>query len=308
MALLEVKEADFRYYGSSFELKGVNLFLSKGDRLVIYGRENSGKTTLLRVLCGLEDYSQGNILLDGVELKELSQKDMGIGYTFDKSILDGKELVKDIISLPTKLREASQDRIDSYLKDVEKRCDLPLSAKVKDLSDMQVAMLILARLFAVDRRLYLIDDVWKDLTREEKSLVTDYLIENINDKSAIVATDDEILARKVATDKIVVLTEKQVAPMMTAEEISARPINMQSAIFAGYELHIGSLVKIEDSYFADINGEKFLVSKPISDIYVGKKVCFAIKRLGEPSDKDEVGDGEVMSFYYDLDVERVITS
>ena len=70
MALLEVSKVDFQYYGSSFGLQDVNLSLNEGDRLIIYGRENSGKTTLLRMLCGLEEYCRGSILLDGADIKE----------------------------------------------------------------------------------------------------------------------------------------------------------------------------------------------------------------------------------------------
>ena len=232
---------------------------------------------------------------------------MDIGFSFDRRILDVKASVGDTISLPMKLREVPTVYIDSYLESVAK-LDLPSNAQVKDLSDMQVALLILARLFSVDRRLYLGDDVWKDLAQEEKYLVLDYLIENIKGKSVIIATDDDVLTKKIATGKIVVMTDKQVAPMLSLEEICARPINMQSAILSGYELHIGELVKNGSEYFANISEELYSVAQPISDIYVGKKVCFAIKRLGEFSDKDEVDDGEVMSFYYDLDVERIITA
>ena len=281
MVMLEVKDVDFKYYGSTFELNGVNLSLGDGERLVIYGRENSGKTTLLRVLCGLENYSKGNIILDGVELKKLSQKDMNIGYTFDKSILDSKSLTKDILSMPMKLREVSQSQIESYIAKVSERCNLPMQSQIKDLSNMQVAMLILARLFSVDRRLYLIDDVWKDLPEEEKTTLLEYLDENIKGKSVVIATDDKDFAKSTTEEKILVLTEKEVAPTLSAQEISANPINMQSAIFAGYELHVGKLVKTEDKYYADICGEHFLVSPPIGDIYVGKNVCFAIRRVGK---------------------------
>ena len=307
MAILEVKDVDFRYYGSNFGLSGVNLSLNNGDRLAIYGRENSGKTTLLRVLCGLESYNSGSILLDGVELKELSQKDMDIGFTFDKSILDGKSIVKDVVSMPMKLRKVPQSQVESYLADVSKRYNLPMNAQVKDLSDMQIAMLILSRLFEVERRLYLIDDVWKDLSKEEKTLVTDRLIEDIRDKSVIIATDDANFAKSIATDKVLAMTDKEVSPPMSVREICSRPINMQSAIFAGYELHIGELVKIDDKYFADIYGERFSVSRPIGDVYVGKRVCFAVKRIGDSGEREEVVDGEVMSFYYDINNERIIS-
>ena len=307
MALLEVTKVDIKYYGSSFELRDVNLTLSKGQSLVVYGMENSGKTTLLRSLCGLEEYCSGSILLEGIELKELSQKDMDVGFTFDRRVLESKATVEDTISYPMKLRGIESRAIERYLDMTASRLDLPLQLQIKSLSDLQVAKLILARLFAVDRRLYLIDDVWKDLPKDEQNLVIAYLKENIRGKSVIVATDDRALARDISSDNIVVLSDKQVLPVLSLEEISNRPLNMQSACFAGYELHLGQLIKVEDDYFASLYGGQYKVAKPIGDVYVGKKVCFAIKRSGEPSEKKEVGDGVVMSFYYDSSNERIIS-
>ncbi|MDE6210900.1 MAG: ATP-binding cassette domain-containing protein [Clostridia bacterium] len=307
MALLEVSKVDFKYYGSSFGLQDVNLSLDSGDRLVIYGRENSGKTTLLRLLCGLEEYCSGSILLGGAQLKELSQKDMDIGYSFDKSILDAKALAGEIISYPMKLRNLRSDDIDDYLERVADKCKIPLQSHIKDLSDRQIALLILARLFAVDRRLYLVDDVWKDLPQEEKIIVFDFLKEHIAGKSVIVATDDSGLAKEIYTDAIVVLAEGEVSPLLSLEEINSRPLNMQSAIFAGYELHIGQLVKTDGKYFANLYGSKYPVSQPIGTIYEGQRVCFAVQRFGEPCELEEVGEGIVMSFYYDVNNERIIS-
>ena len=307
MALLEVSKVDFQYYGSSFGLQDVNLTLNKGERLALYGCENAGKTTLLRVLCGLEEYYRGSILLDGVELKELSQKDMDIGFSFDRRILDGKDIASDVISYPMKLRNMPSDYVESYLKQVSEKCKIPLTSQIKDMSDAQVVMLILARLFAVDRRIYLIDDVWKDLPEDDKFEVYGVIAENLKGKSAIISTDDSDFAMKISTGSVLVLTERQVLPMLTVEEILKRPLNMQSAVFAGYELHIGQLVKTEEEYFADICGKLYPVSRPMGEIYVGKRVCFAVKRLGERCDTEDVGNGEVMNFYYDVDNERIIS-
>ncbi|MDE7348180.1 MAG: ATP-binding cassette domain-containing protein [Clostridia bacterium] len=307
MALLEVSKVGFKYYGSDFELRDVDLSLDKGEKLVIYGCENAGKTTLLRILCGLEKYDCGSILLEGAELKELSQKDMNVGFSFDRRILEGKALAEDVISFPMKLRNISSESVADYLKRVSEKYNIPLQMRIKDLSDLQVAILILARLFAVNRRLYLVDDVWKDLSQEEKIIVFDFLKENIAGKSVIIATDDTDFAKELTTDKVVVTTDKEVAPMMSLEEISARPLNMQSAIFAGYELHIGRLIKVEDNYFAELYGKEYAVAQPIGDIYVDKRVCFAVKRSGGPCDVQEVGEGIVMNFYYDVDNEKVIS-
>ena len=76
MTLLKVTNAYVSYYGSSFSITGVNLTLEEGEKVVIYGREGCGKTTLLRALAKLEEYTSGDVYVEGKSLKELCQKSL----------------------------------------------------------------------------------------------------------------------------------------------------------------------------------------------------------------------------------------
>ncbi len=311
MAVLEARKVDIKYIGSEFEINDFNLTLNEGDCIPIYGRFDFGKTTLLRTLCKLEEYS-GSILLDGIELKEISQKDINIGYTFDADILKRKSTVGEVLSFPMSLRKLSQDRIDSYISNVSARCGFSADDTVESLSDLQKAMLILARLFSVERKIYLIDDVWEGLSNDEKTGVWEYLKDKLYGKTALIATKDIQFAKAITNRAIVILSHNQVLTAISAEDIQRLPLNMESAIFAGYGLHVGRLSKNKDgTYCACLYGKNYLVDAPINDIYVSKEVCFAVKSENTDGDAEIEGLSEsdaVKQFYYDLKNERLISS
>lgn len=304
MTLLKVTNADVNYYGSSFSLTDVNMTLEEGEKVVVYGRDGCGKTTLLRTLAKLEEYTSGDIYVEGKSLKKLCQKELDFGYTFDSSVLSQRDVVADVISYPMRLRDVSQSKIDGYLGKVSGELSLPLDGKVSQLSQLQVAKLIIARLFCVKRRLYLVDDVWKDLPCDEKMQVIDILTRYLEGKSAVIATDDVDVFKALGIDSVIVLSSGSATRQTTYDRLAKRPTNMESAIFCGYELHIGRLERSGERYCADIEGIKYSVVKPISDVFVGKNVCFVIKgeELQESAGKLSV----VKDVYYDLQSERII--
>jgi len=293
---LSLQSVNMTYYGSAFGLTVVDLNLSEGETLVVYGREGSGKSTLLRIIAKLEEISSGEILLKGINMRDVSHKELNFGYTFGKESLDKRKTVGEIIAYPMLLREYSQDKIGEYLEYAEHFFDLDCACKVSDLNEIDVAHMILARLFSVERQLYLVDDVWKDLPLEIQSEIVDKVVLLTQAKSAIVAIGDVRLAEKFFDkNRLTVAFGGTFTSALPLDQIKRRPQNMESAILCGYELHIGRLQKTELGYYAELEGEKYPVSQPISDIYVGKEVCFALD-----------GAFGVQKFYYDKNCERII--
>lgn len=71
---IEFRDVYFRYPGASADtLKGITLKIQKGERLAVVGRNGSGKTTFIKLLCRLYDADRGEILVNGVNIKELSR-------------------------------------------------------------------------------------------------------------------------------------------------------------------------------------------------------------------------------------------
>jgi putative ABC transport system ATP-binding protein len=74
--LIKVDKISKIYNGNTYALNGLNLSISKGDWTSITGPSGSGKTTLLNILGCLDSPTKGNVLIDGTEITNLSQRDL----------------------------------------------------------------------------------------------------------------------------------------------------------------------------------------------------------------------------------------
>jgi ATP-binding cassette subfamily B protein len=94
---VELRGLGFRYGGpeSPLVLEGINLEVSPGSSVAIVGRSGCGKTTLVKCIAGLQEPTEGSILVDGVDLRTLNYRDfrdrIGVvlqeSYMFDETIL-----------------------------------------------------------------------------------------------------------------------------------------------------------------------------------------------------------------------------
>lgn len=72
---IEYKNVYFKYPGSeNYSLENVNIKISNGERLAVVGRNGSGKTTFIKLMCRLYDVTEGEILINGVNIKEYSKR------------------------------------------------------------------------------------------------------------------------------------------------------------------------------------------------------------------------------------------
>jgi len=73
---LELRDVSFRYPGADHDtLSHVNLVIHPGEKLAVVGRNGAGKTTLIKLLCGLYDPTEGQVLLDGEDIRQYNRRD-----------------------------------------------------------------------------------------------------------------------------------------------------------------------------------------------------------------------------------------
>lgn len=206
-AFLQLKNVEKIYQGGNVGLLDINFSMCKNERIVFVGEAQSGKTTLLSLIAGVEFPTKGDIFLTDKNITNSKIKEKNFGFVESGLQLKNFKSVKTSICYPLKIRKFNKALIEEKLLFVLKQCEMEKFAnkKIKDLTCFQKVVTALARLSIVDRDLYLIDDIFEKLSNND----IDKLVEIINklffDKSLIICTNSIEVAKKLQPDKIGIL-------------------------------------------------------------------------------------------------------
>lgn len=168
MNKLELINVSKTYTGGYGAIASASFTLTKGDRLTIIGDSLSGKTTLAKLIVGLEKVSSGELRYDGAS--GLSADKLNIGYFTDMH-MKRSATVYSIVEYPLKLRGVTDTR-EAVNKALELFSITNLARlKVKDISPIQMRLVALARLFVVERDLYILDNPLGDLPLNNRNVL-----------------------------------------------------------------------------------------------------------------------------------------
>ena len=167
---VEVTELTKKYFGGTDVLHDVSFCADAGQINVIYGGRWSGKTTLLHVIAGLEDYQSGHVMLDGREITDIRprERDLAI-YLETKPFFGHKTALKNIV-YPLKIRGVKKERYEMGMRAAE-RVGLGLGLLDKPaymLTPEQAALTQIARMIVLDRGLYLFDNPLRHFSGDDR--------------------------------------------------------------------------------------------------------------------------------------------
>ena len=211
--MIELKDVCFRYDNASTEtLKGINLTIGKGEVLAVVGPSGGGKSTLLRILAGLERPSKGTMVLEGNEIFSdqlfITPNRRGIGMVFqDYALFPHMTVEKNIeYGLFKLIPKNKKDRIKEVLKLVnlegyEKRYP-------HELSGGQQQRIALARALAPRPTVLLLDEPFSNLDTHLLEKVRDELFEiiRLSGTTTVMVTHNPEDA-KTQADKIIRIVE-----------------------------------------------------------------------------------------------------
>lgn len=141
--MIELKNVYLGYNKEYYALFDINLKFQKGDRAVLVGENGSGKTSLLRVIAGLEKVQKGEIYIDNTPLKNVDfAKDVSLGYLSSKAIFYENKTVLKNLMWALKIRGEDKDMQEKKALEVLK------DYNIEHLKDEKVG-----RLCKSDRRL-----------------------------------------------------------------------------------------------------------------------------------------------------------
>lgn len=146
--------------------------------VVILGEEGSGKTTFLNIIAGLEQDYSGEVFLDGINRREVYNKENNISYIMAKPVFfENKSVLKNLLYVyKVKDKKFNKDDAISEIKEVVKEFGLIecLSKKVKKCLLFEKKLVALARFYLKKSKLLIMDEPLEGLIEIEKSCLINY--------------------------------------------------------------------------------------------------------------------------------------
>jgi len=185
-------------------LKGIHLNIEEGETLALTGKSGSGKSTLLSLLAGLDTIDGGDIIIDGINISKMSEKDLShfraknLGIIFQQFHLVSTLTALENILLPLELLKSSNaiEKAKNLLESVglSNRSDhLPF-----ELSGGECQRVAIARALAIGPSLILADEPSGNLDEETGARVMDLLFKMVHETKTtlILVTHDHDLAKR----------------------------------------------------------------------------------------------------------------
>ena len=194
--------------GNKNILDGCNFNLEKGKSYALVVESIAGKSTLLNIIAGFEDVSQGSIYIEDKLLKKkVDFYRYTLGYLFQNFALLENQTISQNLGLALKFKKNKKDNMN-LKKEVLKKVGLDLDIKriVSSLSGGEQQRVALARLILKDPKIILADEPTGSLDTKNGKIVIDLLLKLLDEnKTMIVVTHDLELAKRF--DVIVNISE-----------------------------------------------------------------------------------------------------
>lgn len=257
MSGVKLKNLVKSYDGKKNIIDNITLDINDKEFIVLVGSSGCGKSTILRLISGLEDITSGDILIDNKIVNNIHPKDRDIAFVFQSYALYPHMSVYDNIAFGLKMRKFDKNTIDKKVKEAANILNLNefLDRKPKQLSGGQRQRVALGRAIVRNPKVFLMDEPLSNLDanlrvhmraeikRLHKRLGTTF----------IYVTHDQTEALTMG-DRIVVLDKGRIQQVASPEEIYNNPKNVFVAGFIGQMnfinvKNIGGKFKIENAEF-----------------------------------------------------------
>ena len=226
---VEFKNVSFKYPDADeYLLKNISFKAKKGETVAFLGSTGSGKSTLLNLIPRFYDASEGEVLVDGVNVKEYKEEDLHnrLGYVPQKAVLFKGTIKSNIAYGENKEKEITDQKVaeaihvaqaDEFVLKLDDKYDHPIAQGGTNVSGGQKQRLSIARAIARDPEIYLFDDSFSALDYKTDATLRKELKKYTKDATTL------IVAQRIGTimnaDRIIVLENGECVGMGTHKEL-----------------------------------------------------------------------------------------
>ncbi len=236
---IRFENVSFAYKNDEYVLKNLDFTIKPGEKVALVGPTGAGKSSIVRLLCRLYEASQGQILVDGVNVRDMRQAELRqhIGVILQDGFLFAGDVKSNIslgetYSLAEIQSAAERTNVASFIEDLPQGYNTQLRERGTNLSGGQKQLLAFARAAIRNPRILVLDEATASLDVGTESLIQDALDHLLEERTAI------IIAHRLSTiknvDRILVLKQGQLVEQGSHEELLS-----QGGLYAGlYQLQM----------------------------------------------------------------------
>src|ERR671933_320376 len=236
MAEIEFDDVVKRYPDGFEAVKHMNLDIRDGELMILVGPSGCGKSTALRMIAGLEDISEGDLVIGGEVVNEKAPKDRDIAMVFQNYALYPHMSVRDNMGFALKLRGVDKGEIDRKVEEAAKILDLTqhLDRKPANLSGGQRQRVAMGRAIVRDPAAFLMDEPLSNLDaklRVQMRTEVSRLQKRLG-TTTVYVTHDQVEAMTLG-DRVAVMRGGILQQVGPPQELYDAPANLFVAGFIG---------------------------------------------------------------------------
>ena len=237
---IEFRNVSFKYENESdyYVLKNINFKVSAGENIAILGPTGSGKSTLVKLIPRFYDTSEGDILIDGINIKDVSFKSLRrqIGYVSQNRILFSRTIKENIafgkkdLQLEDIKKAAIASDIHQFIEeDLPDKYDTEVSERGTSLSGGQKQRISIARALAVRPKILILDDATSSVDVDTEYRIQKHFQEVFKKSTTFLITQRLSSVRNA--DRIIVLDNGEIVQIGTHEELMSQKNSIYRSMY-----------------------------------------------------------------------------
>jgi multiple sugar transport system ATP-binding protein len=223
-------------YGSVSVIEGLNLDIHDHEFMVLVGPSGCGKSTALRMIAGLEEISEGQILIGDRIVNDLHPKDRDVAMVFQTYALYPHMTVRQNIEFGLKIRKTPKEEMEAKVSGAAETLGIAalLDRKPKELSGGQRQRVAVARAIVRDPKVFLFDEPLSNLDAKLRVQMRAEIskLQHRLRTTVVYVTHDQIEAMTMG-HRIAVMKDGKIQQVGTPLEVYDGPVNVFVAQFIG---------------------------------------------------------------------------
>jgi multiple sugar transport system ATP-binding protein len=236
MAEIQLRGVTKRYPDGTEAVKQVDLDIGDGEFMILVGPSGCGKSTALRMIAGLEDISEGDLVIGGETVNDLPPKDRDIAMVFQNYALYPHMTVRENMGFALKLAKTDKAEIDTKVEEAARILDLEqhLDRKPANLSGGQRQRVAMGRAIVRDPKAFLMDEPLSNLDAKLRVQMRTEVsrIQNRLGTTTVYVTHDQTEAMTLG-DRVAVMRGGIIQQVDTPANLYDNPHNLFVAGFIG---------------------------------------------------------------------------